>query len=331
MAVHVTDNNDYSHCKFLGLAALYGQSTALLGYVSYATATYRGVSFTNGGGALNGITFTAGVNTTSKHILLAPGYFASGAWSGMKDLKVNQVNSSNVVVATGNLVSSNSEYGYIEVDFTPVAASSTTSHRLCLDGWESASEMPGIFKQLQNTGSLFGIDASKYDLFKGTTYSLAETKLTFAKYGKAIAASINRGGLGGKKRKASVACFVNPTSWDSLLSEQMANRQLDSSYKSSEVVQGADAIVFHHQGIKTEFISDPTMMEGFALVANRPDWLRSGSADVQMGVPGIDEDLLFPLDQQAGMAFRTYADQFIFCRAPARSCLISGINWEAAS
>jgi len=328
--VHVTDNNDSSHNRFLGIAALYGQSTALLGYVNYATATYRGVSLTTGTGTINGVAFTTGVNTTTKQILLAPGYFASGVWVGMEGCLVNQVNSSGVVVASGSLVSVDSEYGFITVDFTPVAATSTTSHRLCFDGWGSG-EMPGIFKIMQNTGSLFGIDAAKFALYNGTQYSAGSALLTFNRFGKAVAAAVNRGGLGGKKRKASLAVLVNPRTWHSLLNEQAALRAYDKSYSPSEVIQGADAIVFHHMGIKSEFIADPVIMEGFALALNRPDWVRSGSADVQMGVPGIDEDLLFPLYQQAWMAFRTYADQYVFCRAPARSILITGINDEASS
>ena len=80
-----------------------------------------------GDGVLNGVTFTGGVSGDlgggTYAILLAPGSFASGIWVGMEGLKVLEVNSTGSVLASGSLVSVNSEYGYIIVDYVPTAAS----------------------------------------------------------------------------------------------------------------------------------------------------------------------------------------------------------------
>lgn len=137
----VVKNNLKSHMKLLEILAMYGQATALLGYVSYATATYRGVSFTTGTGTLTNtafgsVAFTNGINAAGKYILFAPGSWASGIWVGSEGAAVNQVDANGVVVASGSVVGYDSANGILKVDFTPVAASSTTSHRLCFQGME---------------------------------------------------------------------------------------------------------------------------------------------------------------------------------------------------
>ncbi len=77
---YIMRNHLKSHGKLKEILYIYGQAPALLGYVSFATATYRGVAFTNGTGTLNSIAFTNGVNAASKAILLAPGQFAKHNW-----------------------------------------------------------------------------------------------------------------------------------------------------------------------------------------------------------------------------------------------------------
>jgi hypothetical protein len=327
---HIFKNNLKSHGKFLEIMRLYGQADSLLGYVSYATATYRGVAFTNGGGALsvNGtsVTFTAGVNTSSKHILLAPGQFAAGIWVGMEGVKVQQVNSSGTVVAEGKLVSVDSEKGVIEVDFTPVAASSTTSHRLCFEGMGDAKEMVGVQKILGTSGTLFGINNTRYRLYRGNTASVGG-KLSFTGatgVGKYVANMVNAGGLEG-----DLDFYINPRSWETLNADQAALRDYDSSYKSNEASNGFEDIVYHTQTGKLTFKAHRICKEGDAFGLHLPSWSRSGSAEVSFTVPGMNKEIIFPLENQAAWAFRSYADQYVFCHEPAKNVYLSGINDEA--
>lgn len=323
----IVKNNLKSHNKFLEVSRLHGQSSALLGYVSYATATYRGVSFTNGGGALNGITFTAGVNTTSKHILFAPGYFAAGIWVGMKGVKVKQVDSNGDVVASGKLVSVNAKYGYIEVDFTPVAASSTTSHRICFDKMETSQEMPGIRKILTTSGTLFGINNSTFELFRGSRYTCTG-KLTLDKLQEAVADAVNGSGLEG-----DLAVLVNPRTWRTLASTEAGLRVYDKSYSPQVAENGFMDLEFYTQTGKLTIKAHRMMFEGEASVLKSDTWSRSGSAELGFKVPGMESsgDLIKPLENQAGFQFKSYADQYVFTYAPAQNIWIDGINDEASS
>lgn len=330
---HVVKNNLKSHHAFIEIALLYGQSDAGLGYVSYATATYRGVAFTNGGATLDGIVFTAGVNTTTKEILLAPGEFASGIWTGMDGVKVKQVaTATGLVVAEGKLVAVKSEFGYIRVDFTPIAATAVASHKLVFSGWESSLEMVGMFKILQNTGTLFDISAATYPLWKGTLYNSYQPggttpgRLTFAKLTEAVGQGVNRAGL-----DSDVMCVVNPRSWTTLLTEQAALRNYDSSYSSASLEQGSKTIKFYGQAGYVEIKPSRHMKEGYALVLDKDNWSRFGSAEVSFRIPGMDQELIIPLENQTGYAFRSFGSQCVLCSSPARSILIININDESTT
>lgn len=326
-------NNLRSHARFREIIYLYGQSAALLGYVSYATATYRGAAFVAGTGTLTlpdftTVTFTNGINAASKLILLAPGQFASGFWISMEGVKVLQVDSTGAIVASGKLVSVQNDLGYIGVDFTPVAASSTTSHRLCFDGMQNAQDTVGIQKILSTTtGSLFGIVANSYSLWKANTQNYQGSQFTLNKYNSAVANLTNVSALEGE-----LVTYLNPRSWATITNNAAGLRMLDDSYKS-EFENGFETISFKSQNGRSTFVAHRCVKEGDAFSLYMPCWSISGSAQVSFSIPGMPNagQLIFPLENQAGYAFRSYSDTYIFCNAPAFNIYHYNINDEAAA
>lgn len=326
---HVVGNNLKSHMKLLEVLSIYGQSPDLLGYVSYATATYRGVALTNGTGTVGGVAFTNGVSASAKAILMAPGSFASGIWVGAEGATIHEVNASGVIVASGELVSIDSDNGILYMDYAPVAASSTTSHRLCFDGMQLANDMIGANKIMTNTGTLFGISAATsggYSLWRGSTTALSASLLTFSRLQMAAANAMNRGGL-----DSDVTVMVNPRTFANLVNAEAARRQYDVSYKSSGLDNGAEELQFYYAGGAMKIKPSRFIKEGEAYGFVDNTWVRSGSAAISLKVPGIDKDIIFPLENQTAYCFRSYSDQYVFCRAPARNFYVSGINDEAAS
>jgi hypothetical protein len=324
---HIVRNNLKSHSKLLEIMRLYGQSAALLGYVSYATATYREVAFTNGTATLNGVAFTNGINAAGKNVLLAPGSFASGIWVGMEGAIVQEVDASNVVLKEGQLVGVEADFGYITVDFTPTAASSTTSHRLCFKGMAESNEMIGMNKILNRaTSSLFGISTSLYSIWHSNHITLAAEKLKLKNVQDGVAGAANRGGL-----DTDINIYVNPRSWATITTTESGARSYDKSYNSSEADNGFEDIVYYAQNGKCTIIAHRMVKEGEAYGVCLQEWSRSGSAEVAFQVPGINKEIIFPLENQTAYAFRSYADQYLFCYAPAKSILWDGINDESAS
>ena len=274
---HVVKNNLRSHGKFQEITRLYGQADLMLGSVSYATATYRDVAFTTGTGTLtvNGtsVAFTNGVNTTSKHILFAPGQFAAGIWVGSEGSTIQQIiKATGVVAAEGKIVSVDTRVGVIEVDFTPVVATAVDSHIIGFKGWSDTKEMIGINKILSNTGTLFGIPTGNYSLWKGNTVALGAVKFTLGRLQDGIADAVNRGGLDGK-----LCCLVNPRTWATLTTTEAGLRRYDDSYKM-ESNNGFESIKFYSQNGIIEVKSHRYVKEGEAYCLHLPDWSRSGSA-----------------------------------------------------
>lgn len=321
-----------SHQRFVEHLCFYGQDTYGIGRVGYFTGTWQGVSFTNGGGALNGITFTAGVNTTSKHILLNPADIASGLWLGSEGMEVRERIIGGAVAASGaasgKVVSYNAKYGIVEVDFTPVAASAAASHCLELLNQNGASgnDFLGAKGILTKSGSLFGISNAVYGIWKGTEVTLASVKLTFARLIDAIIDACNYG------LDTDVTCMTSFESWADLMTEQAALRHYDSSYKPTDAVNGTNGITFH--SVNGSITVKPTrnVRRSDTFILAHGDWKRVGSTDITMRVPGVDDgQLLQAPTTQNVFNFRSYSDQAVICLAPARSVYISGIDPSSAS
>ncbi len=330
---HIVRNHLKSHGKFLEIMRLYGQAAAGLGYVSYATATYRGVSLTAGAGTVGGVTFaTGGINTTSKAIMLAPGQFAAGIWVVSEGVVINKVaTATGAVVASGKLLQVDAANGILYVDFTPVAATSTTSHKLTFQGMEASKEMVGINKILStSSGNLFGISVTGYSLWKGIQDTNGSLKLKLDDLARVVSQSVNVGGLG-QDGNGDLEVHLNPRSWKTLMTTEAGRRMYDSSYKTTEGENGMEKISFYSEAGKLSLVSNRFIKEGEVYGLHLDDWSRSGSTEITFKVPGVERDLIFPLENQAAMAFRSFADQYIFCHAPARSFALTGVNDESAT
>lgn len=322
---YIVKNNLRSHGKLQEILRLYGQAAALLGYVNYFSGTYRGQAFTNGSGSLGGVTFTNGINVASKAILLGQGQNAAGIWVGSEGAIVQEI-AGTTVVGEGKIVSYDPDNGILYVDFVPTAASSATSHKLGFKGQASAGDMVGINYILANTSTLFGISTSSYSLWKGVQVDCTQQKFSLKKLQDGVALAVNRGGLDG-----DVMVYVNPRTWANMVTTEAGLRMYDSSYKPGEVQNGFESITFYHQTGKAVIKAHRMVKEGEAYALHVEDWSRSGSAEISFTVPGIDKEIIYPVENMAAYAFRSYSDQYIFNHAPARSIYFYNINDEAAS
>lgn len=327
---HIVKNNIKSHGAFSEIVRWYGQSPDLLGYVSYATATYRGVALTNGTGTVNGVAFVNGVSAGAQAILLAPGQFAAGIWVGQEGCVLQEVDSTNVVVQEGKLIGVDAEYGILYTDFVPTAASAVSgsgSYRLCFQGMAEKKEAIGVKAIMaQQTGTLFGINVASYNLWRGNYINNNALKFKFGDLNRGIAQAVNRGGLDG-----ALDVYVNPRTWGTLIETEAGKRVYDKSYTATEAENGMEAITFYSQNGKATIKPHRMVKEGDAAGLYLPDWSRSGSAEISFTVPGIDKEIIFPLENQAAMAFRSFSDEYVFNHGPARSIFWTGINDESAT
>lgn len=335
---HVMQNHIRSHSRLLETMRIHGQSTSLLGYVSYAPVgtVYRNATYAATPGSItltladgSTLAFTNGINAASKAILLAPGQFAAGIWVGLEGANVKQVNSTGTVVADGKLVGVNSDLGYITVDFTPIAPTAATgagSIRLCFDGQEAAKEMVGIERILTNTGTLFGISAVQYSLWRANSLNLGNKRFDLKAVQVGVAQAVNAGGL-----ESPLKVYVNPRTFANLTQDEASLRKYDASYKSASANNGFEAIEYYAANGSNMIFPHRMVKEGQAFGLVKDDWIRSGSAEISFKIPGIDKEVIFPLENQAGWVVRSFSDQYIMCRAPAKQIYWYGINDESVA
>ncbi len=141
----------------------------------------------------------------------------------------------------------------------------------------------------------------------------------------AVAVAVARGGLEG-----DLVLYCNPRSWARFSNTEAGLRVYDQSYQRSKAENGFEAIEFFSQTGKITVKAHRMIKEGMALGLHLPDWSRSGSAEISFKVPGMSDDLIYPAQNQNAYIFRSYADQYVFCRGPAKSIWFYDINDEAA-
>lgn len=178
----------------------------------------------------------------------------------------------------------------------------------------------GVHTIAQNTGTLFGINAATYSLWKGNTYAAGSAAATMAKFTKAVIPTVTRGGMG------RVCFFVATATWADLNNDHAALRRFAESTKRG-LDLGTDKITYYGPNGTIDIVPHPMVKEGFAYGLQTDRWERVGSTDLtfDLGVDGSQNRFFRQLESKAGFEIRCYWDQALLCRAPARQVVMSGI------
>lgn len=331
----VMKNHLSSHFKLRAIEKIYGQSALGLGSVSFAPSgtIYRGIGYTAAGNISltkkdgTAVPFTAGVNAAQKTILFAPGQFAAGFFVGKKGIVLKQIErATGLVVAQGKLVSTDARLGFVTVDFVPVSATAVDSHYITFDEWENNGCMVGAERIIRNTGTLFGINAAQHDLWSGQVLDVGDRKFNLKAVQSAIADAINAGGL-----EESMDILVNPVTFAQMSNDEAAMRNLDASYKSATATNGFEAIEYYAANGTNRIRASSKIKEGHAFGFVKDHWKCSGSQKPSFRTNGIEQEVIFPMEQQAGWTVRSFSDMYLLSRMPARQIMWIGINPEGVA
>lgn len=255
-------------------------------------------------------------STSGNTITITTAEWAPGIWAGAVNMPLEIRSSAGVLRGYCNVASVDMNNLQVSVDLLPAGVVSTDViwHRGAY-----GNEFAGIHKILTNTSTIFNIDASTYDLFKGNTEGAGSAALSFATIQDAIARGVEKG------LDSDVMVLVNPQTWSDLMTEQSALRRYDSSYRSAVSENGSEEIKFHAQNGVVEIVPSIYVKQGYAYVLCMEDFMRIGSTDITFRRPGQGEEFFRELENNAGYELRAYTDQACFCFAPGRSTLINAI------
>jgi hypothetical protein len=267
------------------------------------------------------------VDATHTAVTFTAASWNPGTWAGNEGMQVNFYNGATLVSSAADAIFAVQKVDNVnrKVTFTGTATGITALDSGIGSGARTAwyvnakgNEMTGIHGIVNNTGSLFGIDASANTLWGSTQYAPTSGALTFAKVKKAVALAV------GKGLDEDCILLMNPSTWDDVNSDIAGLRMTDKS-EVKKVEVGSEEIVYHSQNGKIELIPSIYVKEGFAYGLVPKFWKRIGAADVTFNTPGFGGEMFIHLQTKAGVESRAYTHQAVICMAPAKQFLISSI------
>lgn len=257
-------------------------------------------------------------STSGNTLVVTTAEWAPGIWAGAENMPIEIRDAAGTTIrGQAMIVSVDMSARSLTLNAMPAGVVSTD---VIWHKGAYGNEFAGVHKILTNTGSIFGISASSYNLFKGNSVSAGNAALSFATVQEAIARGIEKG------LDSDVKVLVNPRTWADLLSEQAAKRMYDSSYRSSKAENGMEEIAFYGQNGKVEIVASIYVKEGYSYMLCMDEWMRIGSTDITFRRPGKGDEFFRELENSAGYELRAYTDQALFCYAPGKNTLITNIT-----
>ncbi len=181
------------------------------------------------------------------------------------------------------------------------------------------AEMAGFKKIISNTGSLFGISAADYDLWRGNVVTVTG-QLTMAKVLSATAKAVQRG------LSTDAHVFVNPDTWADLASNLAALRRFDGSYNRKKGENGFEVLEYISQNGKLSIHSYNLVKAGDCFIFPEDKVIRIGARELGLNDPTKPSDeIFFTIPGKAGVGLRSYTNQALFIEAPAQCVYIQGI------
>jgi len=243
--------------------------------------------------------------------------WAPGIWAGAENMPIE------IRDTTGATIKGNVSVVSVDLSLQTVTITSTIS---CVDGdviWHGGAygnEFPGIHKILTiSSGTLFNINVATYNLFRGNTYAAGSAALSFTKLNNAAARAVEKG------QDGTLWCLVNVRSWSNMLSDQAALRRYDSSFSDAKLESGSKSLKFFSQNGELEIEPSIYVKQGYAYLISASEWFRVGSTDMTFKRPGQGEEFFRDLENSAAYELRLYSDQALFCMAPGKNVIITGI------
>ena len=250
-------------------------------------------------------------------ITITTAEWAPGIWAGSEKMPLEFRDPTGAV--------SRGESKVLTADMTGQTVTLTSALPAVIAGdviWHAGAygnEFPGIHYILsQTSGSLFGIEVGSYSVFEGNVYPVAGA-LSFSKVISAAARPVEKG------QEGRLLCLVNPRTWANLNNDQAALRLYDSSYSSEKSKNGSRSLVFYSQNGEIEIQPSIYIKQGYAYMIDLSEWARVGSSDITFKRPGQSEQFFKDSENAAAYELRLYTDQALFCAAPGKNVILTGI------
>lgn len=264
--------------------------------------------------------------TTRRVLTIGASQWAPGNWAGMAGLQLDSYQDASLLNANATVsvtaVDIANRLIHVTGNSTDLQAiddaAATANIQLHLRG-AYGNQMSGIDAIAMNTGSIFNINATTYDLWAATRYSAGDADISLSKILKSLVGPVNKG------LEESVKFYFNPNTWTKLATDFAALRRYDSSYSTKKLENGTEALCIY--GINGLIEIEPSIYikegEGFGLPLKQ--FQRIGSTDWTFNLPGRGDEFFLHVPDYNAFEIRTYTDQALFCKTPAKVVKITNI------
>lgn len=262
---------------------------------------------------------TGGALTVSKAT------WAPGIWGGLENGLVDVYDPTyttlrnDVGPLTVSAVDADTRIVTVTGDATDLAA--ITANDIIIPHGARGEAFAGLEAITSNTGSLFGINASTYNLWKANSFPVGG-KLTMTKLMQAVNTAVVRGLQG------NAHCYLSTYAWTDLNNDMASLRRYTENTKMG-MDQGANELKFYGvTGGELTLCPHPMIMAGNAYVVPDDNLLRIGSTDTTFESPTIDgaSSAFFQhMEDRAGVELRAYWDQALVSTQPAKLVRLTGI------
>ncbi len=259
---------------------------------------------------------------TSGALVITAATWATGIWaSGMKGaiLEAFTTVAESSTQHDGDLTISAISVALKTVTVTGTSSAVAPGDILYFKGAKSSSlykECAGLYRILTNTGTLFNISASSYELWQAQSYAVSgNLSLTAIMNAAAVGMSF---GL----EKAVLMCA--PEKFAQLASDEAALRRYVQD--SPNAKRGVKGIVFQLGSVDVEILPHPLVKQGHALMLAEDSIHRVGAVDVTFSLPGSGEAMQVHVTDSTAIELRSMSDQGIYSDSPAQCVLLTGIS-----
>lgn len=247
-------------------------------------------------------------------ITLTAASFADGLWMGMENAVI-EVRTSGGALRQGNLTVTSIDPDLFKITVTGTCTGIVVTDVVFMKG-SFGKECFGLDAIITNTGSMFGVDASAYSLWKGSSFGAAGA-LTMAKVLSAVSKAVSKGGL-----NDDVVVLVHPSSWNNLNSDQAGLRRYSDE---KDAKNGFSSIDYRGANGLIKVVSHPMVKRGEAFVIPPKEMKRIGAQDISSATPGRSEEIFLHSSTLSAYVLRVYSNQAIVCMKPAQCVKITGI------
>lgn len=311
--VPVFESNLETHGKRLEVGYFYGQSATGIGQTQ--------------------ATGSANVDGTTETIRISDATWAVGIWSAEEGADVNfYKNSDNSLVGTGPFTVS-----AVDPDSKSLTVTGTTADITALNTAVAAGAL-NIYFDKAATGStrtyaeMLGIDraltigsgttlfniSTNYTLWRGNTYAVGGV-LSPSKVINGVNKSVGKGGL---DERVSLFCSTN--TWPNLAEQFMAAQIGAQQGRNAET--GVESIKYvGPNGALIEVLAHSVIKDGEAFALPLKRIVRGGTTEPTMEAGGQGEMFTWIPDKN-GFEVRSYSDQFILVKHPAKCVKFTGIQ-----